>query len=328
MSSSCYKKVLTIQSHVVYGYVGNKSATLPLQLFRFDVDPLNVVQFSNHTGYPIFKGRRSDVEDVKIILDGLIANDMIDEYTHILTGYIGNKDILKLVGEFIDRVKVSNPNCKVLIDPVMGDFGHLYVSETVIPEYRNDLLKRADIALPNWFEAELLVDFKIKNEDNALKALEVIHKLGPKIVIITSVPIENDDDHLTLFASNKLTGDLLSIRFEKKSGIFTGTGDLLAALLLARLEEDNNDKFEYIKLENFAKSVLLALSTMQHVLEATIERSQSRLGDKYSTSDMVRGKDAFRHRANELAVVYAQDGIINPSREIIDKLLLSTKSLK
>jgi len=72
---------------VVHGYVGNKSATFPLQLLGFDVDPINSVQFSNHTGYPSFKGQRLNGEQLWELIEGEEANKLLN-YTHLLTGTI------------------------------------------------------------------------------------------------------------------------------------------------------------------------------------------------------------------------------------------------
>jgi pyridoxine kinase len=78
-------RVLSIQSHTVQGYVGNKSAVFPLQLLGFDVDPINSVQFSNHTGYPTFRGQVLNGSQLWDLIEGLAENDLL-HYTHLLTG--------------------------------------------------------------------------------------------------------------------------------------------------------------------------------------------------------------------------------------------------
>lgn len=102
------KRVLAIQSHVVSGYVGNKCATFPLQLHGFDVDPVMSVHFSNHTGYPTFKGTVMDGEQLDATMDGLEANGLL-QHSHVLTGYIGSVSFLQRVVAALDRVQRSNP---------------------------------------------------------------------------------------------------------------------------------------------------------------------------------------------------------------------------
>lgn len=94
--SDATPRVLSIQSHVVHGYVGNKCATFPLQRLGFEVDPVMSVQFSNHTGYPSFKGHVFGGDDLSSILSGLQSNGLVC-YSHLLTGYIGSRSLLHAV---------------------------------------------------------------------------------------------------------------------------------------------------------------------------------------------------------------------------------------
>ena len=89
--------VLSIQSHTVHGYVGNKSAVFPLQLLGFEVDPINSVHFTNHTGYPSFGGQILDGKELQSLVDGLKANGLLQQHTHLLTGYIGSESFLNAV---------------------------------------------------------------------------------------------------------------------------------------------------------------------------------------------------------------------------------------
>lgn len=145
--------ILSIQSHVVHGIVGNKAATLPLQLLGFDVDPLNTVHFSNHTGYPYFKGQKLLQSDFLDIISGLEANELLI-YSHVLTGYVGTLDTLEEIYIFTKSLKEKNHKLFVTVDPVMGDNNVLYVDRSFIDLYRNKLLKIADMIVPNWFETE------------------------------------------------------------------------------------------------------------------------------------------------------------------------------
>ncbi|KAL4361168.1 hypothetical protein GQ457_04G023630 [Hibiscus cannabinus] len=128
-------RVLSIQSHTVQGYVGNKSAVFPLQLLGYDVDPINSVQFSNHTGYPTFKGQVLNGRELLDLIEGLEENNLL-YYTHLLTGYIGSVSFLNSVLEVVDKLRSINPNLTYVCDPVMGDEGKLYVPEDLALVYR------------------------------------------------------------------------------------------------------------------------------------------------------------------------------------------------
>lgn len=124
-------RVLSIQSHVVQGYVGNKSAVFPLQLLGMDVDPINSVQFSNHTGYKHFTGRRLTGDELHDLLDGMETNNLLrDAHTHLLTGYIGSISLLDAIVRVYERLRAAQTHSERLVfvcDPVMGDLGKLYV---------------------------------------------------------------------------------------------------------------------------------------------------------------------------------------------------------
>merc|ERR1712095_183154 len=150
-------RVLSIQSHVVSGYVGNKSATFPLQLLGFEVDAINSVQFSNHTGYDKgVKGQVLDDEQLAELIEGLKINQ-IDIYSHLINGYIGSDKFLKQLKETVTHLKSQNPDLIYVCDPVMGDTGPgWYVPQSLLPIYKGEILPLADVCVPNQFEAELL----------------------------------------------------------------------------------------------------------------------------------------------------------------------------
>ena len=102
-------RVLSIQSHVVHGYVGSKCAVLPLNRLGLEVDAINSVQFSNHTGYPQFNGQVLDGADLTELVEGLEANGLL-EYTHLLTGYIGSLSLLETIASVVRRLRQINPN--------------------------------------------------------------------------------------------------------------------------------------------------------------------------------------------------------------------------
>ncbi|KAH8302230.1 hypothetical protein KR044_004258, partial [Drosophila immigrans] len=233
-TSDLNKRVLSIQSHVVHGYVGNKMATYPLQLLGFDVDPLNSVQFSNHTGYKCFKGPISTEAELATIFEGLQENELLGQYTHLLTGYIGNPLFLRQVGIILKAIRQANPNLIFVCDPVMGDNGKMYVPKELLPVYRDEIIPLADIITPNQYEVELLTGKEVRSEADVWLAMDWFHERNIKTVVISSSDL-GEPCTLRAFLSQQ-GGTRLSMDIPKQGGkdlFFTGTGDLFAALFLA-----------------------------------------------------------------------------------------------
>ncbi|XP_061648881.1 pyridoxal kinase-like isoform X2 [Phyllopteryx taeniolatus] len=198
-------RVLSIQSHVVRGYVGNKSATFPLQVLGFEVDSINSVQFSNHTGYAHWKGHVLKADELNVLYEGIKLNK-VNHYDYILTGYSRDTSFLMTVVDIIQELKVANPSLVYVCDPVMGDHGAMYVPEELLPVYRDKVVPLADILTPNQFEAELLTGRKILTTEDALEAMKQLHKMGPKTVVLTStdLPSTQGDQYLVALGSQKI----------------------------------------------------------------------------------------------------------------------------
>ncbi|XP_072949274.1 pyridoxal kinase [Epargyreus clarus] len=237
MSSNSEPRVLSIQSHVVHGYVGNKSAVFPLQVLGFEVDAINTVQFSTHTGYKHIKGNVLQNDELEELIEGLILNG-VDYYTHFLTGYSRSPDSLKQIAQIITKLRLKNPNLVYVCDPVMGDNGEMYVPEEILPAYRDVVVPLADILTPNQFEAELITGMPMKDLDGALKVIEALHNKGVKIVALSSTDL-GDDKVMVALASNRDT--CYKIEITKMDAQFTGTGDLFAALFLAWFHKSGSD---------------------------------------------------------------------------------------
>ncbi|KAH8370192.1 hypothetical protein KR093_002580, partial [Drosophila rubida] len=255
------KRVLSIQSHVVHGYVGNKMATYPLQLLGFDVDPLNSVQFSNHTGYHSFKGPISTEKELATIFSGLEENELLGQYTHLLTGYIGNPLFLRQVGVILKAIRKANPNLIYVCDPVMGDNGSMYVPPELLPVYRDEIIPLADIITPNQYEVELLTGKEVRNEAAVWQAMDWFHQRKIKTVVISSSDL-GEEGMLRAFLSQQ-DGTRLAMDIPKQGGknlFFTGTGDLFAALFLAHSHASGD------VTEAFEKTI----ATLQAVIKRTV----------------------------------------------------------
>ncbi|XBI78709.1 hypothetical protein VPH35_088349 [Triticum aestivum] len=268
-------RVLSIQSHTVQGYVGNKSAVFPLQLLGFDVDPINSVQFSNHTGYPKFRGQVLNGNQLWDLIEGLEENELL-HYTHLLTGYIGSVSFLNTVLQVVDKLRSVNPDLIYVCDPVLGDEGKLYVPQDLVSVYQEKVVPVASMLTPNQFEVELLTGLRITSEQDGLKACNTLHSAGPRKVIITSALIE---DKLLLIGSYKRTEEQppeqFKIEIPKIPAYFTKYPD------------------------NLEKAAELAVSSLQALLRKTVE-DYKRAGFDPSSSSL------------EIRLIQSQDEIRNP----------------
>jgi len=292
------KKVLSIQSSVVYGYVGNKSASFPLQLHGYDVSQLNSVQFSNHTGYGKWKGQVLNAQDAADLFEGLRMNNILYSFSHVLTGYIGSDSFLRKVSETVKEMKSKNPNLKYVCDPVMGDNGKLYVSESLVPVYRTEIVELADIITPNQFELEILTQMSVTNEKEAFTAMEKLHDRGVNTVVLSSSTLESENTLLCLASIKKETGnEKYRLRIPKLDAIFVGTGDLFAASLLTWMDKDNG---------NLKSALEKTISVLQKVINRTLTHAQGLAGQgsRPSMGQM------------ELRLVQSKADIENPCVEI------------
>lgn len=327
-SQGTSKRVLSIQSHVVHGYVGNKAACFPLNRLGFDVDAINSVQFSNHTGYDCFKGQVLDGNQLDSIVSGLEENGMLSTYSHLLTGYIGSVSMLDHIVDVVEKLREANPDLVYVCDPVQGDDGCLYCPPDMPEAFREKILPLASIITPNQFEAELLTSMKIRNLQDAAQACKVMHAKGPSTVILTSLVFDGQEETIHVMASRAREGsdgvhtynhddssshycgndnrnddggmaDVYVIEIPRLQEYFTGTGDLFSALLLAW-----TDRFQ----DDLISALELAVAGLQEVIKDTAlfaEKEIHRLG-------VSNKKDPRWWRSRELRIVQNQDSIVHP----------------
>lgn len=130
--------------------MGNKSAVFPLQLLGFDVDVVNSVHFSNHTGYA--GGWEGDVlggDQLRAIMAGLERNGLLSGIGHVLTGYIGSETFLEAVLDVVQTLRSAGETVRFVCDPVLGDLGKFYVPKQLVGLYRDRVLPLADVVTPN-----------------------------------------------------------------------------------------------------------------------------------------------------------------------------------
>ncbi|KAJ1651409.1 hypothetical protein IWQ61_008019 [Dispira simplex] len=360
------KRILSIQSHVVSGYVGNKAATFPLQLLGYDVDAINTVQFSNHTGYNHYKGERTLPNTVVDLYEGLKLNGL-DGYSSLLTGmclasslvkstplltlltfanisgYMGNPKSIEVVAHILTQLRESNPEIFYVLDPVLGDDGHLYVNKDMIELYKQRLLPYANLITPNQFETELLTGKTIRTQDHVLQAMDQLHALGVDHVVMTSAELTDltpittaAGDHaprLHLFGSQRLptsatdpdacpTYQRFRIDFPKLKGYFTGTGDLCCALLLAHLPQTMDDLIQdsLAVPGRLARACEQVIATMTAIMGRTLAAQQA-AGIEFRPN-LPRSQRPFELvRYCELKLIQSRDDILAPVVQYRAKIL-------
>ena len=189
--------ILSIQSHVAYGYVGNKAAAFPLQRMGHEVITINTVQFSNHTGYRHWTGSIFQRQLIKDLASGLERLEVLQNIDAIISGYLGSPEIGEEILEILYHIKKLHYGVIYCCDPVMGDIGrNFYVKPGIFEFFKNKALQSADIITPNQFEAEALSGVKIETLSDAKKAVKIILKNPSiKFIIITSLLVQEIDNN-------------------------------------------------------------------------------------------------------------------------------------
>ena len=149
--------LLSIQSHVAYGHVGNAAAVFPLQRLGIEVWPLHTVQFSNHTGYGDWRGQVFEAGLIRELMAGIEQRGVLGECDGVLSGYMGGADIGEAILDAVAAVKRANPAARYCCDPVIGDVGRGVFVRDGIPEFMRDkAVPAADVVTPNQFELDYL----------------------------------------------------------------------------------------------------------------------------------------------------------------------------
>ncbi|WP_291829675.1 pyridoxal kinase PdxY [Bosea sp. (in: a-proteobacteria)] len=280
--------ILSIQSHVAYGHVGNASAVFPMQRLGVEVWPIHTVQFSNHTGYGAWKGRVFDGGMIDEVMEGIAERGVLPSCTGLLSGYMGSADIGHAILLAVERVRAANPKAVYCCDPVMGDVGRGVFVRPGIPEFmREQAVPAADIVTPNQFELELLTDIEIRTIADAHRAVEALRDAGPKVVLVTSlVTDETPADSIDLMAAD--ARGAFRVRTPKLDVSVNGAGDAIAALFFVH----------YLREESAAAALAKAAASVYGLLKRTKEAG-----------------------SREILTVAAQDEFVTPTHQFVPEKL-------
>lgn len=223
--------ILSVQSQVVYGHVGNSAAGPALQALGAEVWAVPTALLSHHPGHGAPAGGLREPSEVAALLAGLEKLGLFAAINGVLSGYLGRAQSGETLLAALDRIGEANPGVLYLCDPVMGDGGRLYVEPELPDFFRAKALPRADILTPNRFELGLLGSRPVSTFPKALAAARALRQLGPKAVVCTGLELEEGTETRlgTLGVSGEGAWLIATPRLEN---VPQGSGDLLAALLL------------------------------------------------------------------------------------------------
>ncbi|MDQ2995271.1 MAG: pyridoxal kinase [Pseudomonadota bacterium] len=251
--------ILSIQSHVAYGYVGNKAAVFPLQSMGYDVWPVNTVQFSNHTGYGIWQGEVFSSEHIRDVIAGIEAIGIADECEAILSGYMGSSEICHEVQRTVENFKGKNSNVLYLCDPIIGNTS-CFVKPEVLEFFKTHL--HADIITPNQFEAETLSGISIKTIADLKSVANYFHDAEIGIVVITGVKLNDLAEGYYVFISYDSVCQAIKVNEYSFLISPNGTGDLFSAVFLGSYLANKNPS------EALQRTVYLTDQVMQNTFAA------------------------------------------------------------
>jgi pyridoxine kinase len=283
--------ILSIQSHVAYGHVGNAAAAFPLQRLGFEVWRVNTVQFSNHTGYNDWQGQVFEPAHIAQLIDGIAARGVLGECQAVLSGYLGDAALGAVILDAVNRVRRANPAALYACDPVMGDREQGLFVRPGIPEFLRDrALPAADIITPNQFELERLTGSVVRHLAEAVEAARRALALGPRVVLVTSLRhAETAPDEIEMLAVTGQGAWRVATPFLALDPAPNGAGDTLAALFLAQFLKAGADLAAVPEVLGRAAAGIYA------VVEATGRAGTREL-------QLIAAQDAFVRPAKSFAV--------------------------
>jgi len=227
--------ILSIQSHVVFGHVGNSAAVFPMQRLGCEVWPIHTVQFSNHTGYGPPRGEVFAPSLIDACVEGLAERGALARCDAVLTGYVGAPATGEAVLRAVAQARAANAGALYCCDPVMGDVGRgVFVRDGVPEFFRERAMPLADVLTPNHFELDYLAGAPVRTHDALRAAMARLSAQGPRCVLATSLVSEETPGDMLDMAACDADGVYL-LRTPRLDASFHGAGDVTAALFLVHL---------------------------------------------------------------------------------------------
>ena len=269
-------KILSIQSAVAYGHVGNSAAVFPLQRIGVEVLPVYTVNFSNHTGYGAWRGPLISPDDVREVLLGIEERGVLPQIDVVLSGYQGGEGIADVILEAVKRVKAANPAAVYSCDPVMGNAkSGCFVAPAIPVLLRDRVVPAADIITPNQFELGFLTGTEPDTLESTLASVDLVRATGPRTVLVTSVERpDREDGTIEMLAADDSGAWLVQTPHIPMKA--NGSGDVTAALFTAH----------YRRTGDLAEALARTTSSVFDLLTRTHESGEREL-------QLVESQDAY-----------------------------------
>jgi len=255
--------VLTIQSRVARGYVGNSAAVPCLLALGIEAIAVDTAYLSNHPAHGGFQGGPIPTDEIGAILEGIASYRGLSDVRAILSGFLGRPETGALVEKTVSALKANQAKVLYCLDPVMGDRERLYVDRQLIAFFRDRALPLADVALPNAFEAGVLLGSPTVTLEGAKCAIAALRARGPQRVVITG--IETDSGIATVAGDPK---GIWKVETPRVDAPASGAGDAFSALLLGRMLTES---------QTFGEAVACAASSVHDLLSVTRARSMAEI---------------------------------------------------
>ncbi|MGQ2913696.1 pyridoxal kinase PdxY [Microbacterium aurantiacum] len=278
-------KILSIQSAVAYGHVGNSAAVFPLQRIGVEVLPVYTVNFSNHTGYGAWRGPLIAPDDVAAVIEGIGDRGVFGDIDVVLSGYQGGEGIADVILDAVARVKEANPAAVYACDPVMGNAkSGCFVAPAIPVLLREKVVPAADIITPNQFELGFLTGTEPSDLASTLESADRVRAMGPRTVLVTSV--ERPDRPEGTIEMLAVTDDgAWIVRTPHIPMKANGSGDVTAALFTAHLTATGNT----------ADALARTTSSVFDLLQNTFDSGERELR-------LIESQEAYAHPRMQFAV--------------------------
>ena len=271
-------KILSIQSAVAFGHVGNSAAVFPLQRIGVEVMPVYTVTFSNHTGYGAWRGPLIAPDDVRDVITGIEERGVFPGIDVVLSGYQGSEGIADVILDAVSRVKAANPDAVYACDPVMGNaVSGCFVAPAIPVLLRDRVVPAADIITPNQFELGFLTDTDPLTLEETLASVDLVRATGPRTVLVTSVQRpDRPEGTVEMLAVNDEGAWIVQTPLLPMKA--NGSGDVTAALFTAH----------YVRSGDAADALARATSSVYDLLERTLDSGEREL-------QLVEAQESYAH---------------------------------
>ena len=276
--------ILSIQSSVAYGHVGNSAVTFPLMRMGVEVWPVITVHFSNHTGYESWRGPLLSAADLSSVVRGIDERGVLGDVDAVLSGYQGGEDIGAMILEAVALVKQRNPAAIYCCDPVLGDKDRgSYVRPGIAEFMRQHVVPAAQIITPNQYELTTLTGLPVSTMDDVLNGADAVHSMGPEVVLITSVVRQDGPPDTIEMVAVDDTGAWL-VSTPRLPRTFTGSGDVTAAIFLATV----------LRAWDLPRTLAHTAAVIYGVLRITNDLGRTELALIAAQEELIHPSHAFR----------------------------------